>query len=43
VWLGGVLALALAGALCLWAPRFGGLTLILIALLAVAIYANRIL
>jgi hypothetical protein len=43
MWLGGVLALALVGGLCLLAPRLGGFALILLALVAVAIAANRLL
>ena len=43
VWLGGALALLLAGGLCLVSPRLGGLGLILVALGAVAAFAYRLL
>lgn len=43
VWLGGVLALVLAGLLCLVSPRLGGFALIVVALGAVAAFAYRLL
>jgi hypothetical protein len=43
MWMGGALALVLAGGLCLVSPRLGGLALILLALGAVAIFAYRLL
>jgi hypothetical protein len=43
LWLGGVLALAAAGCLCLVSPRLGGAALILLALGAVAVFAYRLL
>jgi hypothetical protein len=43
VWLGGALALLVAGGLCLVTPRLGGFALILFALGAVAIFAYRFL
>jgi uncharacterized membrane protein YdcZ (DUF606 family) len=43
VWLGGVVALVLAGSLCLVSPRMGGAALILLALAAVAAFAYRLL
>jgi hypothetical protein len=42
-WLGGVLALVLAGCLCFVSPRLGGAALILLALGAVAVFAYRML
>jgi hypothetical protein len=43
LWLGGVLALMLAGCLCLVSPRLGGVSLILLALGAVGVFAFRLL
>jgi hypothetical protein len=43
VWLGGVLALMLAGLLCLVSPRLGGFALMVVALGAVAAFAYRLL
>ena len=43
VWLAGALALVLTGCLCLVSPRLGGLTLIVLALTAVAAFAYRLL
>jgi hypothetical protein len=43
VWLGGVLTLVLASALCLVSPRLGGIALILLALGALAAFAYRFL
>jgi hypothetical protein len=43
VWLGGALALVVAGSLCLVSPRLGGMALILLALGAVATFAHRLL
>jgi hypothetical protein len=42
-WLGGALVLVLAGCLCLVSPRLGGISLILLALGAVAAFAFRLL
>ena len=43
IWLGGALALVLTGGLCVVSPRLGGLTMIVLALGAVAIFAYRLL
>lgn len=43
LWLGGVVALLLAGCLCLVSPRLGGAALILLALGAVGVFAYRML
>ena len=43
VWLGGALALVLAGCLCFVSPRLGGLALIVLALGALAAFAYRLL
>jgi hypothetical protein len=43
VWLGGALAVVLAGSLCLVSPRLGGIALILLALGALAAFAYRFL
>lgn len=43
LWLGGVVALLLAGGLCVVSPRLGGAALILLALGAVAVFAYRLL
>ena len=43
VWLGGALVLVLTGGLCLASPWLGGLTLIVLALSAVAVFAYRLL
>jgi len=43
LWLGGALAVVLAGCLCLVAPRLGALALIVLALAAVAAFAFRFL
>jgi hypothetical protein len=42
-WLGGAFALMLAGLLCLFSPRLGGGALIVLALVAVAVFAFRLL
>jgi hypothetical protein len=41
LWLSGASGLAIAGLLCLASPTLGGLTLIVLALAAVAVFAFR--
>jgi hypothetical protein len=43
VWLGSAFVLVLAGCLCLVSPRLGGISLILLAIGAVAAFAYRLL